>query len=288
MLATVRDQSGRIVKGLSKDDFRLEEDGLPQTIRYFERETDLPLTVGLVVDTSSITADRRGDERRDCHRFLRQVLRPDRDGAFLIQFYRSVELLQDVTSSRRLLDAAVDKMRTPIPLPFKRVHRDHVDRNECGSAVLPMHDALYLGSAEILQPRQGRKALVLVGSGLDGGSCTSPALAVETAQRADSSIYGVLIMERVADRIARREGRITEFRGKLAMEHLAKQTGGRFFDPGLRGSLQQSFELIEEDLRNQYRIGYSPERTKPGFHETRLTTKAAGCVVRAREGYYSD
>src|ERR1700680_2485936 len=113
VFATVRDRQGKIVRNLTKDDFSLEEDGRPQTIRYFSQETDLPLTLGLLVDTSGSQRRLVGQERTASYRFLDQVLREDKDRAFVIHFDHDVELLEDLTSSHRKLDAALAELETP-------------------------------------------------------------------------------------------------------------------------------------------------------------------------------
>ena len=115
VLATVRDKKGQIVQNLTKDDFTLEEDGHPQTIRYFSRETDLPLTLGLLIDTSMSQRRVLGQERTASYRFLDQVLREDKDMAFVIHFDREVELLEDLTSSRKKLESALTALETPQP-----------------------------------------------------------------------------------------------------------------------------------------------------------------------------
>ncbi len=113
VFATVRDKEGQIVRDLTKDDFELQEDGRPQTIRYFAKQSDLPLTLGLLVDTSGSERRMLGTERDASYTFFQQVLRPDKDKAFLIHFDREVELLQDVTSSRERLQQALDQLNKP-------------------------------------------------------------------------------------------------------------------------------------------------------------------------------
>jgi len=119
LFATVHDAQGRVVSNLTQDDFTLEEDGRPQTIRYFSKESGLPLTLGLLVDTSFQPAPSLGEERSASYRFLGQVLRPDQDRAFVLHFDREVELLQDLTSSREKLDQALARLQTP-PRPAQK------------------------------------------------------------------------------------------------------------------------------------------------------------------------
>src|SRR5205823_9724408 len=116
LFATVRDEQGRMVTGLAKDDFQLDEDGRPQTIRYFSRESDLPLTVGLLIDVSGSMSGLIGQERSAAHDFLRKVLRPQKDLAFVVEFDFEVELLQDATGDRKRLEKALDRVSQPARL----------------------------------------------------------------------------------------------------------------------------------------------------------------------------
>ena len=193
VLATVRDKQGKIVSDLAKDDFDLAEDGRPQVIRYFSRETDLPLTLGLLVDTSLSQRQVLGEERDASRRFVEKVLREDRDQTFLIHFDHDTELLQDLTSSRNKLDHALDNLELP----------DDARRGGGGGGGYPgggrsrsnlpgttLYDAILLAFDELMK-KQGRKAFILLTDGVDNGSREPLFRAIESAQRADTLVYSI-------------------------------------------------------------------------------------------------
>ena len=196
VFATVRDKHGAIVPNLTKDDFTLEEDGRPQTIRYFTRETDLPLTLGLLVDTSMSQRRVLDQERSASSTFLDQVLRPNKDLAFVIHFDREVELLQDLTSSRQKLLSALELLQTP---QFTRNVGSNSPTSSPGSyhrgGGTLLYDAVYLASNEMMKKQQGRKALVVLSDGVDTGSQETLAKAIEAAQRADTLVYSILFAD---------------------------------------------------------------------------------------------
>jgi VWFA-related protein len=192
---TVRDKHGKVVRNLTKDDFTLEEDGRPQTIKYFSQDANLPLTLGLLVDTSFSQRSVLDEERSASRTFLDQMLKQDKDKAFVIHFDREVELLQDLTSSRDKLQRALDELRTPQP------QRDPADDNggppQGGQRRMrrggtQLYDAVFLASDELMKKQQGRKALIILSDGVDRGSKTSLEGAIEAAQRADTIVYSIL------------------------------------------------------------------------------------------------
>lgn len=200
---TVRDKKGQIVRSLTKDDFVLQEDGRPQTIKYFNQDTNLPLTLGLLVDTSLSQRNVLDQERNASKAFLDQMLTDAKDKAFLIHFDREVELLQDLTSSRDKLQAALELLQTP-----------QLDRNGGGSsdpqpspggngqpqmhrgAGTLLYDAIFLASNELMKKQQGRKALIVLTDGDDRGSKESLQSAIEAAQRADTVVYSILFADK--------------------------------------------------------------------------------------------
>ncbi len=195
LFATVRDSQGRMVHNLTKDDFILEEDGRPQTIRYFSQESGLPLTIGLLVDTSISQKRVLAEERTASYRFLMQVLRPDQDRAFVIHFDRQVELLQDLTASRERLDQALARLQTP-KLPSRKKGDPKIGRWALGGTDL--YDSVLLASEELLSKQSGRKALVLLTDGVDNGSKIGLFQAIQSAQRADTLVYSILFSDRDA------------------------------------------------------------------------------------------
>ena len=192
---TVRDQHGKIVRDLTKDDFTLQEDGRPQTIRYFSQEANLPLTLGLLVDTSRSQTNVLDAERNASRGFLDQMLVQEKDKAFLIHFDREVELLQDLTSSREKLQAALELLKTPSDRDRSNDPNDSGDsRSGSGSHHgdgTQLYDAVFLASNELMKKQQGRKALVILSDGVDRGSKTSLESAIESAQRADTVVYSI-------------------------------------------------------------------------------------------------
>jgi VWFA-related protein len=310
VLATVRDKQGKIVHDLTQDDFVLDEDGRPQTIRYFARESNLPLTLGLLVDTSGSQRRLIGEERSASYRFLDQVLR-DKDQAFVIHFDSEVELLQDLTSSRRKLEDALAELELPQPSrqrpqwggrfpggggPRRGGYPRSGGRGLGGTE---LYDAILLASDEIMKKQTGRKALIVLTDGVDNGSKIGLDHAVESAQLADTMVYGV----RFADPNAypgsgrsRRGGAPPppyvygdRLDGKKTLQRLSEPTGATFFDVSGDNKLEKIFSQIQEELRNQYSLGYTSDQTaaRPVYRRIHLATKQTGLLVRTRDGYYA-
>jgi VWFA-related protein len=302
------------VKDLSKDDFLLEEDGRAQSITYFSQESDLPLTLGLLVDTSGSQRRLIEEERSASYRFFEQVLRPEKDVAFVIHFDFDVELLQDITSSRKQLEKALDELeaptqqrqqrrqptqQSPFPFPGGGGRRGRggpmgggANRNSGGGTML--YDSVLLAADEVTRKQSGRKALILLTDGVDTGSKTTLSSAVEAAQRADTLVYSILFEDPEAYGggfgMGRRGGRggMVMPNGKKVLEQISRETGGRFFEVSKKQTLAAVYDEIDVDLRHQYSLGYSPDRTEAGggYHKIRLTTKQKGLTVQTREGYY--
>jgi len=319
VLATVRNKHGDIVSNLTKDDFVLEEDGRPQTVGYFARETDLPLTLGLLVDTSMSQRRVLDQERTASSTFLDQVMRVNKDVAFVIHFDREVELLQDLTSSRQKLQSALALLQTP---QLQRADRegggnspggDSPDSNPGsgrrgggGGGGTLLYDAVYLASNELMKKQQGRKALIVLSDGVDRGSKETLASAVEAAQRADTLVYSILFADEhpygggygghgmggMGRRGGGWPGRYPQQErpdGKKILEQISKATGGRLFEVSKKQPIEQIYSQIQDELRNQYSLGYtpSPADAAAGYHKILLTTKQKDLIVQARDGYYA-
>ena len=302
VLATVRDKHGKIVPDLTKDDFLLVEDGRPQVINYFAREKDLPLRLGLLVDTSLSQRRVLDQERSASYAFLDNLLRADKDVAAVINFDRDVTLLQDFTSSRPKLQTALQQLETPRmdtrgargPNP-----RGTGGRRRGGGTLL--YDAVYLASDELMNKQKGRKALIILSDGVDQGSKETLAQAIETAQRADTIVYSILFSDEAAyshygghgmGPYGGHGGRYPPQQerpdGKKILEQLSKQTGGRLFEVSKKEPVDKIYADIEEELRNQYSLGYTPEKDlQPGYHKIHLSTHNKDLRVQARDGYYS-
>ena len=318
--ATVRDKHGKIVSNLTKDDFIIEEDGRPQDVHYFSQESNLPLTLGLLVDTSLSQRRVLDQERSASSSFLDQMLRPEKDQAFLIHFDYEVELLQDLTSSREKLRSALDKLQEPhfattgsgsspdqsqggIP-PGRRGGGGY---GHHGGGGTHLYDAIYLASDELMKKQSGRKAVVVLSDGVDHGSKESLHAAIEAAQRADTIVYSILFKDEEQSPFGgfggygghhggmggpgHRGGYPQESRpdGKKVLEQISRETGGRLFEVSGKQSVEKIYAQIEEELRNQYSLGYTPDRSdsEGGYHKIAVKTKQKDLVVQAREGYYA-
>jgi hypothetical protein len=323
LYATVRDKKGKIVSTLAKDDFTLDEDGAPQTISFFAKDSDVPLTLGPLVDTSMSTRHYLGAERDASYSFLNDILRPDKDKAFLIHFDHEVELLQDLTSSREKLKAAIALLDTPDPDDS----HGGGGRGYHGGTLL--YDAIYLASDELMRKQQGRKALIVLSDGVDNGSKKDLEDAVESAQRADTAIYSVMFAGEEDNDQGRGfghgggglgghgpigypgggypgggggypggggggggRGRYPQHEhadGKKTLQRLSSETGGSFFEVSKKLTIDQIYAQIEEQLRNQYSLGYTPTPadSNSSYHKIHVTLKDKDLTVIAREGYYS-
>lgn len=284
LFATVRDDHGRVVNNLTRDDFTLDEDSRPQTIRYFSQESGLPLTLGLLVDTSISQERVLGEERSASYRFLSEVLRPDKDRAFIVHFDSQVELLQDLTSSREQLGAALARLQTPAH--EKRKHkRGEPNIGRWAMAGTDLYDSILLASEELLRNQSGRKALILLTDGVDNGSRVSLVHAIESAQRADTIIYSILFFDRDAY-----DGVYASVNGKKVLQRISQETGGVFFGVSEDKPISTIYARLEEELRNQYNIGYTPDRSAnvPGYRKITLGSKRTGLLVQTRDGYYTD
>jgi VWFA-related protein len=273
LLATVRDREGRIVKDLDRNDFVLLDAGKVQKISYFSRESDLPLAIGLLVDTSRSQLGVMEAERKASCQFLDQVLRENTDEAFVAHFDTIVEVLQGFTSSRGLLTAALEKLRVP------------------GQLATLYYDAVRDCSERQMRGRQGRKAFIVLSDGVDYRSKAPLGTAIEYAQRADVMVYSILFADKVR---LYRPGRaavqaVVAKRGRNALQRMSQETGGAFYEVSEKQPLEEVFSAIEDALRNQYSIGYTPaDQGKSGvYRKIKLSTTRPGLLVQTRDGYYA-
>lgn len=186
----VRDKKGALIQNLTKDDFILQVDGKPQTIRYFDKDTNLPLTLGLLVDTSLSQREVIDEERTTSGTFLDQMLTTPKDKAFIMQFAAETELLQDITSSRPLLQAALKEIDTP-SRSSNTTDDDSGNRRVHGGGGTVLYDALFLASDELMSKQTGRKAVIILSDGGDRGSRENLVKAIDAAQRADTIVYAI-------------------------------------------------------------------------------------------------
>ena len=273
LFATVHAKSGAIIRGLSKDDFTLLENGRPQRIQYFSKESDLPLTIGLLIDTSVSQRKVLDAERGASMRFLDQVLREKKDRMFILQFDTNLVMRQALTASRRDLDEALAWVDTET--------RQQLIMQQGGSTKL--YDAVVKASAEVMQQQSNRKALILLTDGVDTGSDATLAQAIETAVRADTLIYSILFADASA------YGLFGGGDGRGALTRMSRETGGGFFEVTKKRSIEQIFGLIEDELRSQYSIGFvsdAPVRISE-YRQLRLATRDKGQIVQARDRYWA-
>jgi VWFA-related protein len=343
----VRDKKGALVQSLTKDDFALQVDGHAQTIRYFDIDKDLPLTLGLLVDTSLSQRNAIDEERTASIAFLEQMMTTPKDQAFVVQFARQTELLQDLTSSRPKLQAALKEIDTPGTGSSAASDPDDSGGNGGGSngnrrrprgGGTVLYDANFLASDELMTRQKGRKALIILSDGVDNGSKETLNRSIEAAQRSDTVIYAIYFKgeEPYFDDNHSRGGGSGRFPGggypggggrypgggypgggggypggggspgggggrgpggggmnhvdgKKILEQMAHETGGRLFEVSKKQTVAQIYTQIAEELRAQYRLGYTPDQATAadGYHQVDLTTHKKDLYVQTRDGYYT-
>jgi Ca-activated chloride channel family protein len=263
LFVNVNDNTGAIVGGLTKDDFQVSEDGRPQKIAIFERQSELPLNLTLAIDTSGSTYKDRYLEYNAAKGFIHALLR-QQDQMSLIEFATDVRLLVDFTNKVSQLDHGLGALR--------------------GGDATALYDAIYLGSRDLAK-KQGRKVMVLVSDGGDTAKSTTYAEALEQALRSEVMIYSIIDVP-----IEASAGR--DLGGEHALITLAEQTGGKSFYAS-EGGLDKAFAKVSDDLRTQYLLGYYPHDQVLGlnFHRLQVTVPRAAADafnIRYRTGYYSD
>ncbi len=279
----VKDKHGMLIPSLTKSDFQVFEDGKPQTIKYFSAESNQPLTLGILIDTSPSQMHVLPLEQQSCTEFLHSVLRP-KDLAFLINFDADIDLDQDFTNNVSQLARALGKLEInggasggglpgmgggPVPNAHPRS--------------TALYDAIYLAADEKLKSEVGRKAMIVFTDGEDEGSRLRIKDAIEAAQKADTICYVILIADR---------GFYGGFgySGDAEMKKLAEETGGRVIEVGNKqDKLRQAFDQIQNELRSQYNIGYTPTNNKLDgtYRKVQLKTTNDALKVQARQGYYA-
>jgi VWFA-related protein len=278
----VKDKHGALIPNLTKADFEVAEDGKPQTIKYFTAESNLPLTLGILIDASGSQRNVIDMEKEVGGAFLKQVL-TDKDEAFVISFDISVDLLQDFTRDVHRLQTALNKAKVNVDYSSGGIPG-------MGGGPVPQHnspgtllyDAVYLSSHDMLSKEVGRKAMVLLTDGQDEGSRLRIQDAVEAAQKADSIVYVLLCADR---------GFYGGFgySGESEMRKLTEQTGGRVINVGNKfDKLKEAFDQIAAELRSQYNIGYTPTNIKLDGSYRKLEIKnKQNYKIQARAGYYA-
>lgn len=277
----VKDKKGGLIANLTKDQFTVNEDGKPQTIKYFAAESNLPLTLGILIDTSPSQMAVLDMEKQVGGEFLDQILQ-EKDLAFVIGFDVDVDLLQDFTNSTRLLKQAMNGT--------------HIGGGGAGGGIpglgggtIPtqgacctmLYDAVYLAAHDELAQQVGRKAMILLTDGEDEGSKLKIKDAIEAAQKADTICYVLLIADR---------GGMWQGFGSGEMKKLTQETGGRVIEVGNKLSkLKEGFAQIANELRSQYYIGYTPTNSKLDgtFRKVEIHTTDKNYKIQARSGYFA-
>jgi Ca-activated chloride channel family protein len=263
VFVSVTDRNGAIVGGLTRGDFSVKEDGRPQSIAVFERQSEMPLNLTLAIDTSGSVKKDMAEEASAAHRFVHAILRPQ-DQMSLLEFATEVRELSPFTNKMAQIDRGLNQL-----------HADYATA---------LYDAILLGS-EGLGRKDGRRVLILVSDGGDTAKSTTYAQALESALRHEVMIYSIIDVP-----IEASAGR--DLGGEHALITLSEQTGGKYFYANA-GGLDAAFAKVSDDLRTQYLIGYYPHNQEPGrsFHRIEITVPRAAIDdfnVRHKTGYYGE
>jgi len=283
---TVKDKNGNLIPHLTKDDCTISEDKAPQKLKSFVAETQQPITLGILLDTSGSQYRVLPLEQEVGSQFLERVLR-QKDEAFLLSFDVNVDLLQDYTNSARLLSRAMNKAEINTA-----GGNGAAGIPGAGGGTIPtigapkgtlLYDAVYLASNEKMNQETGRKAMILLTDGEDEGSVHKINEAIAAAQKSNVLVYTILIADR---------GFYGGFgySGFSAMKKMTEETGGRLIDVGNNGKkLEAAFQQIEDELRTQYVASYTPSNMKLDgtFRHLGVECRGDGMKVQVRKGYYA-
>jgi len=267
LLVSVKNKKGELNPDLEQADFQVLEDGRPQKIKYFARQTDLPLTIGLLIDVSLSQEHVLDAERSACFRFLDQVLRPRQDKVFIMQFDSRIITRQELTSSWKDLNDSLSSVETP-------------SRKQLESGIgtgTRVFDTV-LQAAGIMKPVQGRKAVIILSDGDDNDSEANLDSAIEAGLKADMLIYSILFTDGFGGGA-----------GQHALEKMAYETGGAYFAVSKKLSIDQIFDRIQTELRSQYNIGYVSDKSVdiPEFRKLQVATTDKSFKVQTRTRYWA-
>ena len=280
----VKDKHGMLIPNLTKADFEVAEDGRPQTIKYFTAESNLPLTLGIMIDSSGSQRNVIDMEKEVGGAFLKQIL-TDKDEAYVISFDITVDLLQDFTRDVHRLQAALNKAKVNVDYTSGGI--PGMGGGPVPTANAPgtlLYDAVYLSAHDMLAKEVGRKAMILLTDGQDEGSRLKIKDAIEAAQKADAIVYVLLCADR-----GFYGGFGMGYSGESEMRKLTEQTGGRVINVGNKfDKLREAFDQIAAELRSQYNIGYTPSNLKLDGSYRKLEIKnKQNYKIQARAGYYA-
>ncbi len=277
----VKDKHGTLIPNLVKDDFQIFEDGKPQTVKYFTAESNLPLTLGILIDASGSQRNVLDMEKEVGGAFLKQIL-TDKDEAFVISFDVDSNLMQDFTRDVHRLQKALNAVKLNAGITSGVIGGGPVPTARQPGTVL--YDAVYLSAHDMLAKEVGRKAMVLLTDGQDEGSRLKIQDAIEAAQKADSIVYVLLCADRG---FYGSQGGF--YGGEGEMKRLTEQTGGRVINVGNKfDKLREAFDQIAAELRSQYNIVYTPTNANLDGSYRKLEIKnKEKYKIQARAGYYS-
>lgn len=279
--AVVLDNRGEPVKGLTKDDFVLKQDGKEEEIRYFSQDSDLPLTLVLMVDTSGSQRMFIQDETDASAKFFKAMLTRPTDRAALVQFDYNVLQLQQMTNQLVALENSLGFLSMPHAGPGGAA----VPRGGGGTL---LYDAIIASSQVALTKERGRRAMVILTDGEDHGSRYNLQQAIAAAQRADVVVYSVYYSGDAFRNGMSHPQMPNQVGGRQVLDDISNATGGHVFTVGPKTPLDLIFTQIADDMRLQYQIGYVPPDSEPGsYHKIELKPKARHLSVQARVGYYT-
>jgi len=266
LLATVRGPRGELLRDLGKDEFTILENGWPQEIRYFARETDLPLTAGILIDTSLSLEKILDAERGASFRFIDRVLREGKDKIFVMQFDLGILVNQAPTDSRKLLEDALSQVGTPTQRELAL---------QTGGGTL-LYEAVMRSSRDIMAAQGNRKALIVLSDGGENGSVATRTEAIEAVLRADTIVSSIFFAGRGPD-------------GRENLAALARDTGGGYFAVSKKRPIDDVFAVIQDELRGQYSLGYvssEPVRILT-FRRLQVSVARPKVTVQTRSRYWA-
>jgi Ca-activated chloride channel family protein len=284
VLLTAIDRDRRFITTLRREDVRVVEDNVPQELSVFERETELPLTLAILVDTSRSQERTLPDEKSAARAFIDSVLRPDRDRAAVISFAGEATLQQDMTNDLGKLRGAVEQVKIEFPTGSPECEGNVTPERErrCYTGVW---DAAWVTVSEVLSqtPAQSRRAIILLSDGQDSGSMTKRQEAIDLAVKHNVVIYSIGIGDEEYEGVAHG-----------ALRKISEQTGGRAFFPESKQELDAAFAQIQQELRSQYLLAYRPTNTRRdgSFRQVRVEIvnrelRKQKLQLLYRQGYYA-
>lgn len=281
VFVTVRDKHNGIISDLAEKDFTLYEDGQPQKVAFYSKEVNMPITLGVLIDTSGSMANIIGAEQDTASRFLQEVMRK-RDEAMVISFDFDVNLLADFTQDTSELEHAIRRARVNAVASGGVVTPSTLPQGRNGGTDL--YDAVYLACHDQLVSEAGRKAVILLTDAEDTGSKLTLQQSIEAAQRADTVIHVL----RLADEPFY-FGMGVGYSGASVARKMAEETGGREIEVRSEKSLEKAFDIISEELRSQYVLGYYPTNTNRDgtFRKIKVEVDRPDTKILARKGYYA-